>query len=47
MWRLLVEHLTDVTTLICTILSFAIPFTVYQIHRAFAKNTNPSWRKRN
>lgn len=41
MWSLLVDRLTDVTTLVCTILSFAIPFTVYQINRAFHKNTNP------
>lgn len=46
MWSLLVDRLTDVTTLVCTILSFAIPFTVYQINRTFHKNTNPPWKRR-
>lgn len=46
MWEMLKDRLTDVTTMICTLLSFAIPFTIYKINKIFHKNTNPPWKRK-
>lgn len=47
MWNIIIERLTDVTTMICTILSFVIPFTIYKINKIFHQHTDPSWKKNN
>lgn len=47
MWKILIDRLTDLTTMICTILSFVIPITVHKINQTFHKRTNPPWKKNN
>ena len=47
MWNVIIDRLTDVTTMVCTILSFVIPLTVYKINKIFHQNTDPSWKKNN
>ncbi len=47
MWNIFIDHLTNVTMMICTVLSFVIPFTVYKIDKIFHKNMNPPWKINN
>lgn len=39
------ERFTDLPTIICTLLSFLIPFTIYKINKNISRNTNPPWKK--
>ena len=45
MWSNFVDRLTDVPTMICTILSFVIPLAVYKFNKMFHKNTDPPWKR--
>ncbi|MFD1038914.1 hypothetical protein ACFQ3N_11005 [Virgibacillus byunsanensis] len=39
------ERLPDVTTIICTILAFAVPFFIYKINQSLHKYGDPPWKK--
>ncbi len=39
------EHFTDIPTMLCTFLSFFIPYTVSKIYNNFSHHTNPPWKK--
>lgn len=47
MWSIFIDHLTNLTMIICTVLSFVIPFTVNKINKIFHENTNPPWKRNN
>ena len=45
MWNIILEHLPGKLTIICTILAYVIPFSVYKINRKLHKDNNPPWKK--
>ena len=45
MWTNLVERILDLGNVICTLLSFLIPFIIYKINNVLHKNIDPPWKK--
>ncbi|MFC2949473.1 hypothetical protein [Virgibacillus sediminis] len=45
MWATIVERLPTMIELICTILAFAIPYTVYKVNRSLRESGDPAWKK--
>ncbi len=45
MWNLLVQSVTDLPRVICNVLVFVIPFTIYKINLKLHEQGDPPWKK--
>lgn len=47
MWDTLMGFLPNNLVLLCTILSFVIPYLIYKINQKLHEYGDPSWKKNN
>lgn len=45
MWETIIGRLPEKMVLICTILSFLIPYVIYKINAKLHKFGDPSWKR--
>jgi len=45
MWHLIVQYMSDWLRVLCTILAFIIPFSVYKINDYLHRYGDPPWKK--
>lgn len=45
MWENLIGRLPNKLVLICTILTYLVPYVVYKINNKLHKSGDPSWKK--
>ena len=43
MWDIVKERI-DLLVVLCTILAYVIPFTIYKINQQLHKKNNPPWK---
>ncbi|WP_332645676.1 hypothetical protein [Lysinibacillus sp. 54212] len=44
MWNIVADRFPGILTIICTILAYAIPFSIYKINQKLHKDNNPPWK---
>lgn len=47
LWDLFINSLTDRWRMICTILSFVIPYSIYKINNFLHEHSDPPWKQEN
>lgn len=45
MWDLFISSITDKFRMICTILAFVIPYSIYKINLKLREIGDPPWKK--
>jgi len=45
MWEILKDYLPNKLTFFCTILVFAIPYTIYKVNQSLHNYSDPAWKK--
>lgn len=45
MWEQIIGYLPEKLVLICTVLSFLVPYTIYKINAKLHEFGDPSWKR--
>ncbi|MCT2536450.1 hypothetical protein NC661_03675 [Aquibacillus koreensis] len=45
MWNFIIERMPGTLSIICTVLAYLIPYTVYKINKTLHKYGDPPWMK--
>ncbi|WP_194842114.1 hypothetical protein [Gracilibacillus salitolerans] len=46
MWENILGKLPDKLILVCTVLSFLVPYVIYKINQKLHQNGDPPWKKK-
>ncbi len=45
MWDLFIQNITNKLRVICTILAFAVPYSIYKLNNYLHERGDPPWKK--